>query len=91
MAKIRDSEYSYLVKKISTSMTFMYNKVATPFRRVNGFKTFVTIKPFLLVIYSQKVKLKNTNVKIKHLLRFSIVKIQPNFMKNHQIFVNGFK
>ncbi len=69
----------------------MYNKVATPFSRVNGFDIFVTINPFLFAIYSQKVKLKNTNVKVKHLFRFSIVKIQPNFKKNHQFFVHGFK
>jgi len=32
----------------------MYNKVATPFSGVNGFKTFVTINPFLLAIYIVK-------------------------------------
>jgi hypothetical protein len=44
---------------------------------------------FPLAIYSQKAILRNKSARIKWALCFSIAIIQPKFMKNRQISIDG--
>jgi hypothetical protein len=49
----------------------------------------VFLFPLAIYIYSQKAVLRNKSARIKWALCFSIAIIQPKFMKNRQISIDG--
>jgi hypothetical protein len=58
-------------------------------RRRDGDRPCFSFPADYIYIYSQKAVLRNKSARIKWALCFSIAIIQPKFMKNRQISIDG--